>query len=454
MNVTSATTRPLNDSLIAQKQRAASAVLQKVLSPFEARMEKAFLAHRNQPLLRGFCNIFERNLTFDLDQRSYVWGDRMRMNTQLLEAIESATLTEAQKNQEVFWAIMFHCTYFVLGYQNQLASIKDEVKIQQAHQAFTQAVLQQMASLQVAQPSNAAHWETHGYIFKPLMTILPSATLEVEILNQIEAGTVVPENLTRVPSLDFSQLDGVQGAMGDFNPEAHESFAQEMLNDWVAEFTKCNTFGDGSFNGIRLLYFKSNPPRDASEAIMECLQSKYPVSDDLALYNNKKLANDYFAPKKADPIEEKTGHIELMMDCSGSISAADIANCIKVFTDFFAKKRKKMTYCITTFDTVILSRIDVNEDEDPNEKLKELAIIGGGGTDFRCTAAKIQELIDAGEPGPDGKPYRCDMCVTFTDLAGCFPDTVPCDYVWVTTTKNCDLGSVSNVPIPGTVIYL
>jgi len=105
-----------------------------------------------------------------------------------------------------------------------------------------------------------------------------------------------------------------------------------------------------------------------SEAIMDCLRSRYPVTDDVALYNNKKMANDYFAPRKADPIEEKTGHVELYLDCSGSISSGDIGDMLKIFTDFFAKRKKKMTYGLSCFDTSILSRITVGEDEDPVAK--------------------------------------------------------------------------------------
>jgi hypothetical protein len=447
-------TRPSNDAAIAQKQRAASTVLQRVLTPFEARMEKAFLASRGRPLLRGFCNLFERNLTFDLDKQSYVWGDRMRMNVSLLQAIESAQMSEEERNAAVFWAILFHCTYFVLGYQSRLAGIRSTEEYQLSHAAFTQAVLQQMAALSAPQPDNAPYWEENGYVFQPLCQGQAGANLENEILDQLKAGAIAAANMTRVPLLMFSELQGDQGAMQEFTPASHETFAQEMLNEWVAEFSKCNTFGDGSINGIRLMYFKSRPPRDASEAIMDCLQSKYPVTDDLALYNNKKLANDYFAPRKADPIEEKTGHIELFIDCSGSISAGDIGDCMKVFTDFFKRKKKKMTYGISTFDTSVLTRIEVKEEEDPNAKLKDLAILGGGGTDFRCIAAKIQQLTDAGAPGPGGHPYKCDLALVFTDLAGCFPDAAPCDFVWVTTTRDCDLGKVASVPIPGTVIYL
>jgi hypothetical protein len=335
-----------------------------------------------------------------------------------------------------------------------LASIHDETERQLAHVAFTQAVLLQMAALSAPQPADAPHWQEHGYEFKPLLQIQPSATLETDVLDQLKSGAVISDRITKTPLLLFSELQGVQGALAGFTPETHENFAQEMLNEWMAEFAKTNTFGEGSMNGIRLMYFKSKPPRDASEAIMECLQSRSPVTDDVALYNNKKLANDYFAPRQAEPIKEQTGHLELFIDCSGSVSAGDIGNCMKVFTDFFARKKKKMTYCINTFDTSVLSRIEVREDEDPNAKLKALAILGGGGTDFRCIAAKVQELVDAGDPGPNGKPYKCDLTVVFTDLAGCFPDTVPCDFVWITTTRDCDLGKVASVQIPGTVIYL
>ena len=436
MNTNVTSVRPLNDTTIAGQQRAASTVLQKVLNPFEARMEKAFMAHRDKPLLRGFCNLFERNLTFDLDRQSYVWGDKMRMSVELLQAIEASPLSENAKNDAVFWAILFHCTYFVLGYQTNLAAIKDDTECQLSHTAFTQAVLQQMAALSEPQPADAAHWQGNGYEFKPLLQIQPSATLETDVLDQLKSGAVSPGSITKIPLLMFSELQGVQGALAEYTPETHENFAQEMLNEWMAEFAKTNTFGEGSLNGIRLMYFKSRPPRDASEAIMECLQSRYPVTEDVALYNNKKLANDYFAPRPAEPVKEQTGH------------------CMKVFTDFFQRKKKKMTYSINTFDTSILSRIEVREDEDPNGKLKELAILGGGGTDFRCIAAKVQELTDAGDPGPNGKPYKSDLAIVFTDLAGCFPDTVPCDFVWITTTRDCDLGAVASVNIPGTVIYL
>lgn len=446
--------RPNNDSSVAQKQRAASSVLQKILSPMEARLEKALLAYRQAPLLRGFCNLFERNLTFELDSQTFVWGDKLRFNAKLLEAVESSALSEADKNQEVFWAILFHTSYFVLGYQQRLATATDPNDYLLKHISFTQAILQQMQSLNVPQPTQSKLWTDLGYTFQPIISITPSATVEDEISDMIRGKQVDPSKLTTVPRLQFSELQAAQGQMQGFTPQTHDTFAQEMLNDWVDEFAKLNTFGENSMNGVRLMYFKSKPPRDVSEALIDCLQSEYPISDDLALYNNKKLANDYYAPRKGDPIKEKTGHIELFIDCSGSISAGDVGDCLKIFTDFFSKRKKKMTYAINTFDTSILSRIEVNEEEDPNVKLKELAIVGGGGTDFRCIAEKVQALITEAAPGANGKPYHCDLAVVFTDLAGCFPDTVPCDFVWVTTTKNCNLGAVTSVAIPGTVVYV
>jgi hypothetical protein len=41
-----------------------------------------------------------------------------------------------------------------------------------------------------------------------------------------------------------------------------------------------------------------------------------------------------------------------------------------------------MTYGINCFDTSILSRIEVTEGDDPIQKVNQLAIVGGGGTDF------------------------------------------------------------------------
>lgn len=438
--------RPLNDAHVAEVQRAVSQTLRNVLSPLEVRIEKAFLAHRSRPLLRPFCNIFERNLRICLDQHSYIWGDELRINTRLVQIIDASPVSEEDKNQAIFWLILFHTSYFAAGYQSRLAKLaKDQRPLH--HLAFTQAVLHQMASLQVQQPSDAAYWKDNGYGFRPLMGIQPSATTEVDVLEALTAGRIQPETLTATAMPDFVSLKGQGGQLADYQAQNHEAFAQELINDWVMEFTKSFDFGSQSLNGIRLLYFKAHPPRDVSEAIMDCLRSKYPVADDLALYNNRKLAYEYFAPRKADPIEDKTGHIELFCDCSGSISAEDIGNCLKVFNDFFAKRKKKMTYAINCFDTSILSRIEVTEEEDPVEKLKQLALVGGGGTDFRCTAAKIDDLQNA-----DSR-YHCDLAVVFTDLAGVFPDTTPCDFVWVTTTKQCNLGAVTSVAVPGTVIY-
>lgn len=455
MNTTaSSTTRPLNDAGVATTQRAASQTLGGLLSPLQARLTKAFGAHRDRPLLRPFCNVFERHVRCELDQQSYVWSDALRLNTRLVQAIEAAPLSEADKNAAVFWLILFHTNYFALGYQTRWLKAPPEQQ-RALHLAFTQAVAHHLVSLGVAQPDNAPHWEAHHYHFKPLVALPPSLKMAEEALALLESGAVAAEDLTQIPLLELTELNGCMAGLQGFSPQAHETFAQEFINDWVAEFTKTNDFGLGSANGMRLLYFKAHPPRDASEAILDCLRSTYPVADDLALYHNKKLANDYFAPKKADPIEEKTGHIELFIDCSGSISAGDIGDCLKVFQDLFAKRKKRMTYGISCFDAAILSRIEVAEDEDPVEKLQQLAIVGGGGTDFRCIAANLQDLLANGGPPPGGNSqYHCDLAVVFTDLAGTFPDAVPCDFVWVTTTAQCHLGNVASLTIPGTVIYL
>lgn len=445
--------RPANDLNVARNQRGASAALQKILGPFEARAEKAFLAFRDKLLLRPFCNIFERNLTVVLDQQSYVWGDALRINTRLIQAIESSALNEDQQNHAVFWLLLFHTSYFALGYQNRLILLPEEQQSSN-HLAFTQATLQQIKTLGVKQPDNAPFWEELGYRFQPPMILKMGVAPEQDVLDALANHAVSQDNLTRTPLLQTTDLKAAKGSLTDYQAQTYETFAQEMLNDWVAEFSKSNNFGDHGINGIRLLYFKTKPPRDASEAIMDCLRSKYPVSDDLALYHNKKLANDYYAPRKADPIKDKTGHIELFIDCSGSISSGDIGDCLKVFTDFFAKRKKKMTYAINCFDTSILSRIEVAEGEDPVERLSQLAIVGGGGTDFRCTAAKIQELIDGGSTSIGSGPYKCDLAVVFTDLAGTFPEATPCDFVWVTTTKDCNLGAVTSIQVPGTIIYL
>lgn len=441
------TVRPQNDTTIAQQQRDASQVLNKVLSPIEIRVEKAQMAFRNKPLLASFCNILERNLNVVLDQRTYVWGDQLRIDTNLVQSIEATHLTEEEKNHAVFWLMLFHTSYFALGFQNRLARLAEDQQ-PKYHAAFTQATLHQMQALHVDQPANADFWEDAGYVFQPLYALPQSARMEEEAYNALDAQATFIEQWTQVPPLHFVNLQAATGQNTQYSQQNHDAFAQEMLNDWVSEFAKVFDFGDTSFNGIRLLYFKANPPRDVSEAIMDCLRTKFPVADDLALYHNKKLANDYFAPKQADPIEEKTGHIELFIDCSGSITAGDIGNALKVFDDFFKKRKKKMTYGISCFDTSILSRIEVAEDEDPVEKVQKLAIIGGGGTDFRCVAHQIQTLKDA-----DSK-YRCDLAVVVTDMAGTFPDTVPCDFVWITSTQACNMQTVVNIAVPGTVIYL
>ena len=451
---TSLTSRPLNDAKVAATQRVVSQTLGGLLSPLQSRLAKAFGAHRDNPLLRPFCNIFERHLTIELDQQSFIWSDTLRLNTRVVQAIDAAPIGEDEKNAAVFWLILFHTSYFALGYQTRyLKAAPDQQST--FNLAFTQAVAHHMRSLGVKQPANAPYWEKHSYVFKPLATLQAGPKIAEEALTLLEQGALQPADLTQTPLLQLTDLNGCAANLQDFSPQVHETFAQEMINDWVAEFMKTNDFGSEGMNGIRLLYFKANPPRDASEAIMDCLRSKYPVADDLALYHNKKLANDYFAPKKADPIEEKTGHIELFVDCSGSISAGDIGDCLKVFTDFFAKRKKKMTYGISCFDTSILSRIEVAEGDDPVQKVNQLAIVGGGGTDFRCIAANIQEMQANGGPPPGGNSkYRCDLAVVFTDLAGSFPDTVPCDVAWVTTTKQCNMGAVAGLSIPGTVIYL
>jgi hypothetical protein len=292
------TIRPDNDTSIASKQRAASNLIQQVMTPLEARMEKAFMAFRSKPMLKGFCNLFERNLVFDLDSQSYVWGDRLRLNTQLLQEIETSKLTEDQKNEAVFWLTLFHTTYFILGYQNRLATVPDGDK-EKAHAAFTQATLHQTTALGIPQPATSPIWTQFGYEFEPLASIAPSARMEDEIIDQLNNGALTIAAITSVPLLQFSQLEGISGKNDEYTPTEHDTFAKDMLNEWVDEFAKGNTFGESSVNGIRLMFFKSKPPRDASEALMDNLQSKYPVSDDLALYNNKKLANDYFAPRKA-----------------------------------------------------------------------------------------------------------------------------------------------------------
>ena len=64
----------------------------------EARLAKGFQAHRDRPLVRPFCNIFERHLKVELDQQSFIWSDTLRLNTRLIQAIEVAAITEDEKN--------------------------------------------------------------------------------------------------------------------------------------------------------------------------------------------------------------------------------------------------------------------------------------------------------------------------------------------------------------------
>lgn len=176
--------RPFNDSNVARSQRAASTALQAVLNPFEARAEKAFLAFRDKLLLRPFCNIFERNLTVVLDQQSYVWGEALRINARLLQAIESSALNEDQKNHAVFWLLLFHTSYFALGYQNRLIQLAEEQQPPN-HLAFTQATLQQINALGVKQPNSAPFWEENGYVFHPPMTLQMGVAPEQDVLARI-----------------------------------------------------------------------------------------------------------------------------------------------------------------------------------------------------------------------------------------------------------------------------
>jgi len=103
-----------------------------------------------------------------------------------------------------------------------------------------------MAALSEPQPADAPHWQGNGYEFKPLLQIQASATLETDVLDQLKSGAVSPDSITKIPLLLFSELQGVQGALAQYTPEAHENFAQEMLNEWMAEFAKTNTFGEAA----------------------------------------------------------------------------------------------------------------------------------------------------------------------------------------------------------------
>src|ERR1039457_5075153 len=99
---TSPATRPLNDATIATTQRAVSKTLGGLLSPWEARLARGFQAPREKPLLRPFCNIFERHLKIELDQQSFIWSDTLRLNTRLVQGIEAAAISEDEKNEAVF----------------------------------------------------------------------------------------------------------------------------------------------------------------------------------------------------------------------------------------------------------------------------------------------------------------------------------------------------------------
>ena len=169
-------------------------------------MEKAFMAHRDKPLLRGFCNLFERNLTFDLDKQSYVWGDKMRMSVELLQAIESSPLSEDAKNDAVFWAVLFHCTYFVLGYQAKLAVIKDDAEYSFPTSPSPRPFFSRWRPSRSRSPTDAPHWQGNGYEFKPLLQIQASATLETDVLDQLKSGAVSPDSITKIPLLLFSEL--------------------------------------------------------------------------------------------------------------------------------------------------------------------------------------------------------------------------------------------------------
>jgi len=100
-------TRPLNDATIATTQRAVSQTLGGLLSPLEARLAKGFQSHRDKPLVRPFCNIFERHLKVELDQQSFIWSDTLRLNARLVQGIEAAAISEDEKKEEVFWLVLF-----------------------------------------------------------------------------------------------------------------------------------------------------------------------------------------------------------------------------------------------------------------------------------------------------------------------------------------------------------
>jgi hypothetical protein len=289
----------LNDA-VAVTQRAVSQT-RRFAFAFESRLAKA-CAHRDHRC-PPFLQHLERHLKTELDQQSFIWSDTLRLNTRVVQAIDAAPISEDEKNAAVFWLVLFHTSYFALGYQTRyLKAAPDQQTM--LNLAFTQAVAHHMRSLGVKQPANSPHWEQHGYVFKPLAALQPGPNIAEEALTLLEQGTVQSADVTHTPLLQLTDLNGRVANLQDFSSQVHETFAQEMINDWVAEVMKTNDFGSEGTNGIRLLI--SRPTCRASEAIMDCLRSKYPVADDLALYHNKKLANDYFAPKRPT-IEEKTG---------------------------------------------------------------------------------------------------------------------------------------------------
>ena len=133
-------TRPLNDATIATTQRAVSKTLGGLLSPLEARLAKGFQSHRDKPLVRPFCNIFERHLKVELDQQSFIWSDTLRLNARLVQGIEAAAISEDEKNEAVFWLVLFYTSYFALGYQTRCLKAPAEQQ-PLLNLAQTQAVL-------------------------------------------------------------------------------------------------------------------------------------------------------------------------------------------------------------------------------------------------------------------------------------------------------------------------
>ena len=231
MNTTTPlTSRPLNDAKVAVTQRAVSQTLGGLLSPLNSRLAKAFQAHRDHPLLRPFCNIFERHLKTELDQQSFIWSDTLRLNTRVVQAIDAAPISEDEKNAAVFWLVLFHTSYFALGYQTRyLKAAPDQQTM--LNLAFTQAVAHHMRSLGVKQPANSPHWEQHGYVFKPLAALQPGPNIAEEALTLLEQGTVQSADVTHTPLLQLTDLNGRVANLQDFSSQVHETFAQEMITD-------------------------------------------------------------------------------------------------------------------------------------------------------------------------------------------------------------------------------